>query len=41
MLRALAPAAAAGLGQERPTDPLMQVQGKLDRLMDRLEDQGT
>src|SRR4051794_7060190 len=29
MLRALAPAAAAGLGQERPTDPLMQVQGKL------------
>lgn len=41
MLRTLAPAVAAGLGQERPTDPLMEVQGKLDRLMRHVADQGT
>src|SRR5262249_28176053 len=41
ILRTLPPAGAAGLGQERPTDPLMEVQGKLDRLMDRVADQRT
>jgi hypothetical protein len=41
MLRALAPTAAAGLGLERPTDPLVMTQRKLDRLLDRVADEGS
>jgi hypothetical protein len=41
MLRALAPTSAAGLGLERPTDPLVMTQSKLDRLLDRVADEGS
>jgi anti-sigma-K factor RskA len=41
MLRALAPTAAAGLGLERPSDPLVMTQRKLDRLLDRVADEGS
>jgi hypothetical protein len=41
MMRALSPSVAAGLPQERSTDPLVKVQSKLDRLMDHMADEGS
>jgi hypothetical protein len=41
MLRALTPTTAAGLVLERSTDPLVEVQNRLDRLLDRVADEGS
>jgi hypothetical protein len=41
MMRALAANVAAGLPQERSTDPLVKVQSKLDGLMERMADEGS
>ena len=40
-LRGLTPMAAAGLGLERSSDPLVEIQRKLDRLLDRVADEGS
>lgn len=39
-LRALAPTTAAGLGPERSSDPLAALQRNVDRLLDRMADEG-
>jgi hypothetical protein len=41
ILRSLAPNVAAGLPQERSSDPLIRVQSKLDRLMEHVADEGS
>jgi predicted anti-sigma-YlaC factor YlaD len=40
-LGALAPAASAGLAQERSPDPLLAVQDRVDQLLDRLAEKGS